>query len=98
MEASLVTRRVLARADVRGWAWWQLPWLLKCYVGLVPTVAAALTCLAAVNTTWHVADLGKFALLLGCGQPGPAAVELAATAGASAEFRGRRPAAAKGPG
>jgi diguanylate cyclase (GGDEF)-like protein len=67
MEASLVTRRVLARADVRGWDWWQLPWLLKCYVGLVPTAAAALTCLAAVNTTWHAADLGKFALLLGCG-------------------------------
>jgi len=46
MEASLVTRRVLARADVRSWAWWQLPWLLKCYVGLVPLVAAALTGLA----------------------------------------------------
>ena len=67
MEASLVTRRVLARADVRGWAWWQLPWLLKCYVGLVPAVAVALTCLAAAETTWYAADLGKFALLLGCG-------------------------------
>ncbi|HJZ26941.1 MAG TPA: GGDEF domain-containing protein, partial [Streptosporangiaceae bacterium] len=67
MEASLVTRRVLARADVRGWAWWQLPWLLKCYVGLVPVVAAALTCLAAAETTWYAADLGKFVLLLGCG-------------------------------
>jgi diguanylate cyclase (GGDEF)-like protein len=67
MKASLVTRGVLARADVRGWGWWQLPWLLKCYVGLVPTVAAALTCLAAVDTTWHAADLGKFVLLLGCG-------------------------------
>jgi len=67
MEASLVTRRVLARADVRSWAWWQLPWLLKCYVGLVPAVAVALTCLAAAETTWYAADLGKFALLLGCG-------------------------------
>ena len=67
MEASLVTRRVLARADVRSWAWWQLPWLLKCYVGLVPLVAAALTGLAAADTTWYAADLGKFALLLGCG-------------------------------
>jgi diguanylate cyclase (GGDEF)-like protein len=67
MEASLVTRRVLARADVRSWAWWQLPWLLKCYVGLVPLVAAALTGLAAAETTWYAADLGKFALLLGCG-------------------------------
>jgi diguanylate cyclase (GGDEF)-like protein len=67
MEASLVTRRVLARADVRGWAWWQLPWLLKCYVGLVPAVAVVLTCLAAAETTWHATDLWKFALLLGCG-------------------------------
>jgi diguanylate cyclase (GGDEF)-like protein len=67
MEASLVTRRVLARADVRGWAWWQLPWLLRCYVGLVPAVAVVLTCLAAAETTWHATDLGKFALLLGCG-------------------------------
>ncbi|HME67279.1 MAG TPA: GGDEF domain-containing protein [Streptosporangiaceae bacterium] len=67
MEASLVTRRVLARADVRSWAWWQLPWLLKCYVGLVPLVAAALTGLAAADTTWYAADLWKFALLLGCG-------------------------------
>ena len=67
MKASLVTRGLLARADVRGWGWWQLPWLLKCYVGLVPVVAAALTCLAAADTTWYAADLGKFALLLGCG-------------------------------
>jgi len=67
MEASLVTRGVLARADVRNWGWWQLPWLLRCYVGLVPAAAAALTCLAAADTTWHAADLWKFALLLGCG-------------------------------
>jgi diguanylate cyclase (GGDEF)-like protein len=67
MKASFVTRRVLAHADVRGWAWWQLPWLLKCYVGLVPVVAAALTCFAAAETTWYAADLWKFALLLGCG-------------------------------
>jgi diguanylate cyclase (GGDEF)-like protein len=67
MEASLVTRRVLARADVRGWGWWQLPWLLKWYVGLVPAAAAAFTGLAAAGTTWHATDLGKFALLLGCG-------------------------------
>jgi diguanylate cyclase (GGDEF)-like protein len=67
MEASLVTRRVLAQADVRGWGWWQLPRLLKWYVGLVPAVAAAFTGLAAAGTTWHATDLGKFALLLGCG-------------------------------
>jgi diguanylate cyclase (GGDEF)-like protein len=66
MEASSVTRRVLARADVRGWAWWQLPWVLRCYVGVVPAVAAVLTCFAAVRTTWYAADAWKFALLLGC--------------------------------
>jgi diguanylate cyclase (GGDEF)-like protein len=67
MEASLVTRRVVARADVRGWGWWQLPPLLKWYVGLVPAVAAVFTGLAAAGTTWHATDLGKFVLLLGCG-------------------------------
>jgi diguanylate cyclase (GGDEF)-like protein len=66
MEASSVTRRLLARADVRGWAWWQLPWVLRCYVGVVPAVAAVLTCVAAVRTTWYAADAWKFALLLGC--------------------------------
>jgi diguanylate cyclase (GGDEF)-like protein len=66
MEASSVTRRLLARADVRGWAWWQLPWVLRCYVGVVPAAAAVLTCVAAARTTWHAADAWKFALLLGC--------------------------------
>ena len=66
MEASSVTRGLLARADVRGWAWWQLPWVLRCYVGVVPLVAAVLTCVAAINTTWYAADAWKFALLLGC--------------------------------
>jgi diguanylate cyclase (GGDEF)-like protein len=66
MEASSVTRRLLARADVRGWAWWQLPWVLRCYVGVVPAAAAVLTCVAAARTTWYAADAWKFALLLGC--------------------------------
>jgi diguanylate cyclase (GGDEF)-like protein len=66
MEASSLTRRVLARADFRGWAWWQLPWLLRCYVGVVPVTAAVLTCVAAARTTWHAADAWKFALLLAC--------------------------------
>jgi diguanylate cyclase (GGDEF)-like protein len=66
MEASSLTRRLVARADVRGWAWWQLPWVLRCYVGAVPAVAVVLTCVAAARTTWHAADAWKFALLLGC--------------------------------
>ena len=51
MEASSLTRRLLARADVRDWAWWQLPWLLRCYVGVVPVAAAVLACVAAAETT-----------------------------------------------
>ena len=67
MEASSLTRRLLARADFRDWAWWQLPLLLRCYVGVVPVAAAVLACVAAVETTWHAADAAKFVLLLGCG-------------------------------
>jgi diguanylate cyclase (GGDEF)-like protein len=67
MRASSVTRRTLARADVRDWAWWQVPWPLRIYVGLVPVAAVALTLLAAAQTTWHSGDLVKFLLLVGCG-------------------------------
>jgi diguanylate cyclase (GGDEF)-like protein len=67
MRASSVTRRTLARADVRNWAWWQVPWPLRIYVGLVPVAAVALTLLAAAQTTWHSGDLVKFLLLVGCG-------------------------------
>ena len=68
MEASSVTRRLLAAADVRNWAWWRLPWLLRAYVGIVP--AHLRWCWSAtppLRPTWHLADLEKFLLLLGCG-------------------------------
>ena len=67
MEASSVTRRLLASADVRNWAWWQLPWLLRVYVGSVPVIAFVLIGYAASQTAWSLADLEKFLLLLGCG-------------------------------
>ena len=67
MEASSVTRRLLAAADVRNWAWWQLPWLLRVYVGSVPVIAIVLIGYAASQTAWSLADLEKFLLLLGCG-------------------------------
>lgn len=67
MEASSITRRVVAWADFRNWAWWQLPWRLRSYVGLVPVTAFALIGYAASQTTWHSTDLVKFLLLLGCG-------------------------------
>jgi diguanylate cyclase (GGDEF)-like protein len=67
MEASSVTRRRLARADFRTWAWWRLPWLLRCYVGAVPAAACVLIGYAASQTAWTVDDLVKFLVLLGCG-------------------------------
>ena len=67
MEASSITRRVVAWADFRTWAWWQLPWRLRSYVGLVPVTALVLIGYAASQTTWHSGDLVKFLLLLGCG-------------------------------
>jgi diguanylate cyclase (GGDEF)-like protein len=68
MEASSVTRRrLLSRADVRAWAWWQLPWLLRGYIGAVPLIALVLIGYTASRTTWTVTDLGKFLLLLVCG-------------------------------
>jgi len=67
MEASSITRRVAAWADFRNWAWWQLPWRLRGYVGLVPVTAFALIGYAASQTTWRSGDLVKFLLLLGCG-------------------------------
>lgn len=78
MGASSVTRRSLIRLDFRKWAWWQLPLVLRCYVGLTTLVALVVTSLAASRTVWHASDLEKYALLLGCsviavaGKPGGA--------------------------
>jgi len=67
MEASSVSRRLLARVVVPNWAWWRLPLVLRCYVGTVVLVAFAFTCFAASQTTWHASDAWRYALLLGCG-------------------------------
>ncbi len=67
MEVSSVTDRLRAGADVRGWAWWRLPRLLRTYIGIVPLAALALICYAASQTSWRSGDLLKFLLLLGCG-------------------------------
>jgi diguanylate cyclase (GGDEF)-like protein len=67
MEASPIARRVLAGADARKWAWWQLDWPIRSYVGGVTLAFVVLTCYAASQTAWHASDLRKFALLLGCG-------------------------------
>jgi len=75
MQASSITRRLLSCLTVRDWAWWQLPKLLRGYVGAVVLSAFALACLAASQTAWHGWDAAKFLLLLGCGL-----VSVAATA------------------
>jgi diguanylate cyclase (GGDEF)-like protein len=67
MQASSVTRRLLAGAVVRNWAWWRLPKILRWYVGAVPVAAVVIIGFAASRTSWHVTDLGKFFLLLSCG-------------------------------
>jgi len=74
MRASSVTRSVLASANVRHWAWWQLPPLLRCYVGAAPLAMLGVIAYALPNTSWHLDDLLKFLLLLGC-----ALVSVAAT-------------------
>jgi len=67
MRASSITRRLVACADVRDWAWWQLPALLRTYVGIVPAITVVAIGVAASQTSWRVDDLVKFLLLLGCG-------------------------------
>ncbi len=67
MEASSVTRRLLSGAMVRNWAWWRLPWLLRCYVGAVPLATLLLAGYSVSQTAWHPGDLVKFLVLLGCG-------------------------------
>jgi diguanylate cyclase (GGDEF)-like protein len=74
MDATPITRRLLARAAVPRWAWWRLPWLLRCYTGAAPLAMVVLIGYALSQTTWHAADLLKFMLLLGC-----ALVSVAAT-------------------
>jgi diguanylate cyclase (GGDEF)-like protein len=66
MEASSITRRALAHASVRTWAWWRLPWPLRCYVGAAPLAMVVLIAYAIPRTAWYAADLWKFLLLLGC--------------------------------
>ena len=73
MEASSVTRRPFRYAVVRDWAWWQLPPLLRGYVGAVPLTAFVMIVFAAMQTTWTVPDLLEFLLLLACGMVSVAA-------------------------
>ena len=73
MEALSVIRRLLGHAMVRDWAWWQLPAMLRCYVGAIPLTALAMIGFAISQTVWHATDLMKFLLLLVCGMVSVAA-------------------------
>jgi diguanylate cyclase (GGDEF)-like protein len=73
MEASSLTHRVLRYANVRDWAWWQIPIVIRCYVGVVVLAALALTAFAASRTIWTAPDLWKYLLLLVCGMVSVAA-------------------------
>src|SRR5580698_2940782 len=66
MGASSFPCRLRASLRVKEWAWWQLPRPLRGYVAVVPVFALTLAVFVACQTTWHGADLRKFALLLGC--------------------------------
>jgi diguanylate cyclase (GGDEF)-like protein len=73
MEASSVTRRLAGYAVVRDWAWWQLPLVLRGYVGAVPITALGITGFAASQTAWAADDVLKFVPLLICGMVSVAA-------------------------
>jgi diguanylate cyclase (GGDEF)-like protein len=73
MNASSDARRLPERADVRNWAWWQLPMVLRCYVGVIPLVALGMIGFALSQTVWTVPDLLEYLLLLGCGMVSVAA-------------------------
>jgi diguanylate cyclase (GGDEF)-like protein len=73
MNASSDTRRLLEYADVRNWAWWQLPMVLRCYVGVIPLAALGMIGFAISQTVWTVPDLLEYLLLLGCGMVSVAA-------------------------
>lgn len=67
MGASSITRRLLACANPRSWAWWQLPGAIRVYVAAVPLAASVLLGFAASQATWHAEDVAKYLLLLACG-------------------------------
>src|SRR5579859_6938978 len=73
MKASSVTRRLAGYAVVWDWAWWQLPLVLRGYVGAVPLAALGITGFAASQTVWAADDVLKFVPLLICGMVSVAA-------------------------
>lgn len=57
---------ITSRTNIKKWEWWQLPPLLRGYVGVVPLAATLLMALAASQVVWRSTDLVKFMCLLAC--------------------------------
>jgi diguanylate cyclase (GGDEF)-like protein len=66
MGASSVPTGVLKLADLRTWAWWQLPVVLRVYVAAVVLSAVGVAGYAASQTMWTTSELLKFLPLLAC--------------------------------
>ena len=67
MEVSSSPRRPRATLVLRDWPWWRLPKLLRTYVAAIPVAAVIVLVTAILVTPWHVQEMAKFVLLLGCG-------------------------------
>ncbi len=67
MQASSLASRIKRCVMVRDWPWWQLPLLMRLYVGLPPVSALAVIGIAAAHTDWRVSDAVKFLILMCCG-------------------------------
>ena len=67
MRASSLASRLQRRLAVREWQWWQLPPLLRTYVGTIPVAAVVIIVATASHTEWREADLVKFLVLTACG-------------------------------
>jgi diguanylate cyclase (GGDEF)-like protein len=66
MQATSLTSRIRRGVAIRDWEWWQLPPMLRCYVAVIPALAAAAIGIGAFYTDWRVTDLLKFLVLMCC--------------------------------
>ncbi len=67
MQASSLTTGLKRGVVVRDWAWWKLPPMLRCYVGIVIAFAVAAIGVGLAVTSWRVQDGVEFLLLACCG-------------------------------
>jgi diguanylate cyclase (GGDEF)-like protein len=67
MRASSFASRIKRCVKVWDWRWWQLPLLMRLYVGLPPVAALVVIGIAAAHTHWRVSDAVTFLILMCCG-------------------------------